>query len=343
MCRLALLLCFSVFLASCSTSLKAEEVNQLIEKEKYEEAISKIEEYELLKSDVKETEYDYQLLVQVHKVNELIKKEKFEEALSIIEDEQLTKRKSVNNQYHYEDVNKLVNMQKLVDMGADFKIISEYKINPIIDKKLQQKADRLLVSFLEKASKDENLLEVAYSDFSELDDSTKQRITKEIDFEKLYENYENEKIEKYITLLENKQYSQLESITAGSGDKSITNLNRLANAYIVSEKILVGNSYVYSRKDVEKYLDEINNPNSEIKKHMRILANRLDLDIFNNNIEKKTGVSIGMTKEEVLSSSWGEPEDKNITQTKYGTREQWVYPGFQYLYFEDGILAAIQK
>lgn len=53
--------------------------------------------------------------------------------------------------------------------------------------------------------------------------------------------------------------------------------------------------------------------------------------------------AIGMTKAEVLKSTWGEPEKKNITETLYGTTEQWVYSNNRYIYFTDGIVTAIQK
>lgn len=53
-------------------------------------------------------------------------------------------------------------------------------------------------------------------------------------------------------------------------------------------------------------------------------------------------VKIGMTKEEVLSR-WGKPQDVNRTITEYSTMEQWVYPNYNYLYFENGILTTIQN
>ena len=60
--------------------------------------------------------------------------------------------------------------------------------------------------------------------------------------------------------------------------------------------------------------------------------------------KKKTeGVSIGMTKEDVLGSSWGRPESVNKTTNAYGVREQWVYGSRSYLYFRDGILESIQN
>lgn len=57
---------------------------------------------------------------------------------------------------------------------------------------------------------------------------------------------------------------------------------------------------------------------------------------------RKEGVNIGMTSERVLLSSWGRPEKVNRTTYSQGVHEQWVYSG-GYLYFEDGILTAIQN
>lgn len=56
---------------------------------------------------------------------------------------------------------------------------------------------------------------------------------------------------------------------------------------------------------------------------------------------RKEGVSIGMTKEEVLMSNWGKPERVNTDIYRHGVREQWVYGG-GYLYFRDGVLESIQ-
>ena len=53
--------------------------------------------------------------------------------------------------------------------------------------------------------------------------------------------------------------------------------------------------------------------------------------------------SIGMTKTEVENSTWGKPKDINKTTTAYGTQEQWCYSGYKYIYFENGIVTAIQE
>lgn len=59
--------------------------------------------------------------------------------------------------------------------------------------------------------------------------------------------------------------------------------------------------------------------------------------------KKSQGVRIGMTKQDVLDSSWGKPNHINTTTTKYGVHEQWCYDGYNYLYFENGILTSIQN
>lgn len=58
---------------------------------------------------------------------------------------------------------------------------------------------------------------------------------------------------------------------------------------------------------------------------------------------EKTEPFIGMRKEDIEKSSWGKPEKKNITNTKYGKHEQWVYSHNRYIYIDDGIVTAIQK
>ncbi|MCY8573599.1 hypothetical protein [Bacillus haynesii] len=66
------------------------------------------------------------------------------------------------------------------------------------------------------------------------------------------------------------------------------------------------------------------------------------LDAMNDRTANPKEVSIGMTTEEVLTEGWGRPIDINTTVTSNGKREQWVYKGNKYLYFEDGVLTSIQ-
>ncbi|MCY7779104.1 hypothetical protein P9D47_05635 [Bacillus haynesii] len=66
------------------------------------------------------------------------------------------------------------------------------------------------------------------------------------------------------------------------------------------------------------------------------------LDAMNDRTANPKEVSIGMTTEEVLTEGWGRPIEINTTVTSNGKREQWVYKGNKYLYFEDGVLTSIQ-
>ncbi|WP_141213309.1 hypothetical protein [Janthinobacterium sp. PC23-8] len=55
------------------------------------------------------------------------------------------------------------------------------------------------------------------------------------------------------------------------------------------------------------------------------------------------GVRIGMTAKQVRASNWGGPESINRSTGSYGTHEQWVYGGGNYIYFENGIVSSIQN
>jgi hypothetical protein len=57
----------------------------------------------------------------------------------------------------------------------------------------------------------------------------------------------------------------------------------------------------------------------------------------------RPGIKIGMTQEQALASQWGKPISVNRTTTAHGVREQWVYNSKSYLYFDNGILTAIQN
>lgn len=60
-------------------------------------------------------------------------------------------------------------------------------------------------------------------------------------------------------------------------------------------------------------------------------------------MKKTQGVTIGMSQQDVLDSSWGKPQRVNRSTNKYGVREQWVYGPGNYLYFENATLTSIQN
>ncbi|MDP3636478.1 MAG: hypothetical protein U0989_08245 [Azonexus sp.] len=75
----------------------------------------------------------------------------------------------------------------------------------------------------------------------------------------------------------------------------------------------------------------------EYEKQLKILKHREAAE------RRSRGVNIGMSPEEVKASSWGRPKSINTTTGVYGTHEQWVYGGQNYLYFENGRLTTIQN
>ena len=66
------------------------------------------------------------------------------------------------------------------------------------------------------------------------------------------------------------------------------------------------------------------------------------VDLADKTRRKKEGVSLGMSKSDVLASNWGKPRRINRTIRASGEREQWIYDG-SYLYFEGDVLVTIQN
>lgn len=62
-----------------------------------------------------------------------------------------------------------------------------------------------------------------------------------------------------------------------------------------------------------------------------------------SSTEQLKAPEIGMTADEVKKSTWGEPTKINKTTYSWGTSEQWVYSNYRYIYFENGIVTAIQE
>ena len=52
---------------------------------------------------------------------------------------------------------------------------------------------------------------------------------------------------------------------------------------------------------------------------------------------------IGMTMDEAIRTSWCFPDKKNRTEIAGHVREQWIYGGRGYLYFDNGRLTGIQE
>lgn len=102
--------------------------------------------------------------------------------------------------------------------------------------------------------------------------------------------------------------------------------------------------FYYKGDDSKMYSpDNLSNrfENSDEFSHYEIY-NKTDSRMINKEPEK-IEPRIGMTKQEVLDSKWGEPKLKNITESENFISEQWCYSSSRYIYFEDGIVVTIQK
>ncbi|WEZ07569.1 hypothetical protein P5663_16245 [Priestia flexa] len=91
------------------------------------------------------------------------------------------------------------------------------------------------------------------------------------------------------------------------------------------------------------FKEEINDLRKVINKEFEEEQEELNQIALKEKIAN-TQPGIGMTTNEVINeTNWGKPLDINKTTTINGVREQWVYGGSRYLYFEDGILTTIQE
>jgi hypothetical protein len=60
-----------------------------------------------------------------------------------------------------------------------------------------------------------------------------------------------------------------------------------------------------------------------------------------SDYKKNLGIQIGMTKQDVIESSWGAPVSKNIDRYASGEIETWHYSMGSYLVFKNGFLSRI--
>lgn len=111
----------------------------------------------------------------------------------------------------------------------------------------------------------------------------------------------------------------------------------------INQRITTGDYTSFFPSNYETFVN--NSDDEELKKIFNQYTDtRKNIELEKEKEKKKSqGVTIGMTKQQVLDSMWGEPEKINTTTTKYGVSEQWVYPNGNYLYFENGKLTAIQN
>ncbi|MFK4997947.1 hypothetical protein ACI2OX_12445 [Bacillus sp. N9] len=187
-----------------------------------------------------------------------------------------------------------------------------------------------------------------------------------------------EEDQKYTQLLIDEQYDEIiEATKELSDDDPLKDYYFLASAFNnvnnidkkidgIDSELIIASIYKKQYGDIIDYIEKVQYIPEQLEMKVYDL-NELAISEYNNyagiaekRIEENKSeyakernaagtsntpktVSIGMTKEEVLTEGWGRPKKINKTTTANGTNEQWVYDNYNYLYFEDGILIAIQN
>ena len=136
----------------------------------------------------------------------------------------------------------------------------------------------------------------------------------------------------YVAALKTKCVDQIEAVMAES--------NRLLKAKKIAE----------ATYEMEKCSQHLVEPRAMalLETLRKTRQAKLDTEIATRGkaekaAQRRQGVSVGMSSQNALDSSWGKPQKINRTTGSFGVHEQWVYGGGGYLYFENGILRTIQN
>lgn len=209
---------------------------------------------------------------------------------------------------------------------------------------------------------------------SSLDTKSTEKVDNDVK-EKSYSRKITPEEQKYIQLVLNKDYNTLLSLTEKKSNEVQEDYYNIAFAFIkqneIEQLLLKKDDIALDKKLSLKYgaivrsIESVKFIPPELKTSVNALYKtavkkekyysqkddeqvRKVTEEFNreekidHTTKNPKTVSIGMTQEEVLTEGWGRPIDINRTITANGTIEQWVYDGDKYLYFENGILTAIQ-
>ena len=110
------------------------------------------------------------------------------------------------------------------------------------------------------------------------------------------------------------------------------------------------NKYKESLAIDKKVLDNTDSTQQELDNADKNIKSMEDAYASSPTIDGETVVrvsapvapTIGMTSKEVMNSTWGNPENKNITKSANGNSEQWVYTDYKYIYLDNNIVTSIQ-
>ncbi|MEC1155020.1 hypothetical protein [Cytobacillus horneckiae] len=159
-----------------------------------------------------------------------------------------------------------------------------------------------------------------------------------------------------VQLFKEKRYDEIMDKVVKQETELQENFFNIVLAYKELEKVegvKLSSWHISTFKSIKTNFEKVTNPPEEIAEEIdrtKKLTEQKYTTLLLEEEPTKTNVnisnlplpSIGMTAEEVIYSQWGKPIDINRTTTATQVSEQWVYPNYKYLYFEDGILVTIQ-
>lgn len=156
-----------------------------------------------------------------------------------------------------------------------------------------------------------------------------------------------------LQLMKVKEYSGLQLYLVFQNDKGNQIKVRIKKRRDDKNPVLL--SQFYGKEEYLKMKEEerLSAAEKERRQAEEAAARKRERESFEKNMIEKYGeklgkmiingqVAIGMNKE-MCRCSWGKPIEINTTTVANHVHEQWVYSGYCYLYFDDGILTAIQN
>ncbi|MEK3992643.1 hypothetical protein [Robertmurraya sp. FSL R5-0851] len=256
---------------------------------------------------------------------------------------------------YYNRLSDYIRLRELYDQKRYPTLIENYIDSPIKDKLLQKDIIEMLkYSFEVLINKERHVL--ATELYNSLDKESKSGLgdlndklqeialsVKELEKNKqkqVREASSKSKIDQYLQYMKEGNYSKISLDSASNLTNFGKNFYHLSIAYdyFYNDSSI---NYIQGQDSLpEISLNAITEPLPEVQPYI----DQLRVEINNKKQPSKNfGVKIGMTKDEVLNSSWGKPDSINTTTSAYGSSEQWVYGNGNYLYFENEVLVTIQN
>lgn len=284
--------------------------------------------------------YSINLIILIIILTGCNSEKKYNDAISLLEQENWQEAK---NLFH-----------DLPDDYKDVSILKKYTLAKLIvqENKITEEDENYYTKALKYIEDIPNDYNGKYKD--EIDTFSKDITEKQIE---LNQTINNKNIAELIGLVQNQQYTDALEKLSKINHKDVETMRNYILARIEHEKAFKAPAndltnwnqhLLYMDKinpDYNGYLSvDINNFVSTIHGSWNELKDSIaSLKEINAYYEANPEPEVGMTSEEVRNSIWGEPREINKTTTKYGVREQWVYYGNRYIYFEDGIVTTIQE